>query len=190
MNKKKQLNIIADNLKKKGGDYDKAGQILAGVTQETALQNKCNMPALVQGLLSTPNDILNKLIFSEFAKIKSKETCTGDYIVYLSKPKGGSSGNLYCTDAGDLCQNTSFELKNSYNDATLNMVYACISSTRFTFGYYDSDKFGKAFDYTSDNIITCEKGQSNKCAKEFTEMKTINSKRILQEAEDKCVPPK
>ena len=183
---KKQLNIIADNLKKKGGDYDRAGQILAGVTQETALQSKCNMLHSISGLFTKQNEMINKLLFSE--KQKQKEKCTDDYIVYMNKPKGGSSGNLYCTGADTLCQNTSLEFKNSYTDFSMTAVSACISSKRITFGYTESDKFGKTFDFNSDDIATCEKGQSNKCAKEFSKMKTAKSKRILQAADNKCIP--
>lgn len=115
------------------------------------------------------------------------EACTQDYTVLISKPKGGQAGKVVCTDADSKCVNTSYTYKTPFNDSSMTMASGCISSQRYFFGYYDEQKYGKSLEFRTKIINTCEKGQSNKCAKEFAKMKAKKSGRRLEEVAT-CVP--
>lgn len=186
---KTELNNISADLSKKEGDYITVGNMIKGFVTAEDLKSKCNMPGLLKGLLKEKSDALEKVVYNEIKKMDKNEACTGDYLVYISKPKGGSQGKITCNSADTVCQNTTFEFKENVNDSSLTMVASCINSRRFILGYFDDTKFGKGLDYASKTFSTCKKGESNRCAQEFAKMKKNpkNSRRVLQE-EAECVP--
>ena len=167
---KAELNAISDDLNKKDGDYLKVGQMVKGLISETSLLSKCNMANSVNGMLSEKNEVLDKLVKSEVSRLNKKEACKGDYLVYLTKPRGVLQGNLYCSSTDALCQNTAFTVKSNFNNVSFNMVSACVNSRKFVLTYSEDAKFGKHIDFISSTMQTCQKGTSNKCAKEFSNM--------------------
>lgn len=160
--------------------------MISGFITEEKLNSKCNMPGLLKGLLAEQNDKLIDVIYSEIKKNEQQVACTTDYLVLISKPRGGQDGKVNCIDADNTCADTSFTYKTPFNDSSMTMASGCISSQRYIFGYFDDQNFGKGLEFVSQKINTCEKGLSNKCAKEFANMKK-SPKRILQETAT-CVP--
>jgi hypothetical protein len=181
-----QLNSISTNLMKKTGDYQAAGKLITGFLSETQLMSQCNLPGLMKSFLSEKSDEFNKIATVEMKKLAKNEVCTSDYLVYVEKAKGGSSGKINCTDADKKCVNASFTAKSVFDNANMVLVTGCISGERLYFGYIEDPEKGKALNFKSKNVETCVKGESNKCAKEFAKMKK-SGKRLLQ-TESTCSP--
>jgi len=173
------LNDISSNFLTKTKEYSLVSNVINNViANSTQIVSQCNYISKLITFMDENKDT-KFLLNTEFAKLKNKTACKNqDYVVSITSHPGSKIGELQCADSETPCTSRISEIDVTKTHS--NLVFGCSKGKRFALAFSQNQYLGNYFEFSSNELKTCNPGVASNCAKNIKSLLSPKSLRFMQ----------